>query len=403
MGVPMGRKHRLKHFEEFPPHTRMKHLVLKGYLGSYIPKIALGVPGANRLTIIDGFAGRGYDGAGQGGSPVIIAREAAGAQSTLKTRFQRRITIRMDMVEADEAHFAELVAYMEPFGDTLQFHRGTLAEVLPKLLRTAGNDPTFVFIDPYGIKGLDHAMFGEILSRPRAELFVLIDADGADRLLRVATASDTKANIQRYAAAQQPELFTDEKVRLALIDAESKESRLHLEQTAKASASHLLTATGGEAWRMLARNKNASTRREGIVNLFDSLFRDLGAAYTTKVPIYTATQSQAYTLVHASKNPSGRVVMKEAVQAALNKAHEVGYDEAVLQRIRCVMAAPIEVAVEEMVEEFADSEIGWSAQLRPFLLSETQLWPWQMEEVKSSLKNRGWQAQGRTVRFRIPS
>jgi three-Cys-motif partner protein len=43
--------------------------------------------------------------------------------------------------------------------------------------------PTFVFIDPFGVKGCSLKAIIEILSKPASEVFMLFDVDGVNRLL----------------------------------------------------------------------------------------------------------------------------------------------------------------------------------------------------------------------------
>jgi three-Cys-motif partner protein len=73
----MSRHAHDEHFEEFPPHTRFKHLCLQFYLEAWVHKVGLGRAADDQLVMVDAFAGEGADEVGNHGSPLRMARIAA--------------------------------------------------------------------------------------------------------------------------------------------------------------------------------------------------------------------------------------------------------------------------------------------------------------------------------------
>jgi hypothetical protein len=64
-----------EHFEEFAPHSRYKHLILKFYFEAWLRKLGLRRGAAATLCYVDACAGRGADEEGNAGSPVIAPAE----------------------------------------------------------------------------------------------------------------------------------------------------------------------------------------------------------------------------------------------------------------------------------------------------------------------------------------
>jgi hypothetical protein len=60
-----------KHFDEFRPHSRHKHFILKSYFEAWGRKLLLRPGGGTTVCYVDACAGPGIDDAGNHGSPGI--------------------------------------------------------------------------------------------------------------------------------------------------------------------------------------------------------------------------------------------------------------------------------------------------------------------------------------------
>jgi hypothetical protein len=141
-------------------------------------------------------------------------------------------------------------------------------------------------------------------------------------------------------------------------------------------------------------------RRANVVRFFEAELATLGAAYVTSIPIHDIKGHSAYTLVHASHNPSGREAMKDCVQTAYSKAIELGYAQSVIAGMREAAEQYDPNEVPRLARlRFGPQLTNWTLEIRPFLMRETTLWPWQMDDVKSVLAATSPRAPGRTIKF----
>jgi three-Cys-motif partner protein len=205
----LAREHQKAHSVEFGPHTQLKHSILDRYVPAYVAKLAMGPSRAKRVWLVDGFAGSGHDAAGRAGSPTIIARQAASVRAALDTSFGQSLDVRTILVEADAERSAALRDYVKPFGEPVEVIAQRFDQAIEGILVRVDSDPFFVFLDPFGIRGVSHMMLAQILANTRSEVFVLIDQDGADRLMMAATAIETKANRRLRITARTLDLFAD--------------------------------------------------------------------------------------------------------------------------------------------------------------------------------------------------
>jgi hypothetical protein len=75
-----------KHFDEFKPHSKHKHLILGHYFAAWGHKLGLRDGAGNLILYVDACAGRGIDELGNHGSPLIAAEAAASAESNVGGR-----------------------------------------------------------------------------------------------------------------------------------------------------------------------------------------------------------------------------------------------------------------------------------------------------------------------------
>jgi len=81
-----------RHFEEFQPHSKHKHLILQQYFLAWGHKLGLRLGAGTVILYVDACAGRGRDDLGNHGSPLIAAVAAAVAQENVSPAFRKDVT-----------------------------------------------------------------------------------------------------------------------------------------------------------------------------------------------------------------------------------------------------------------------------------------------------------------------
>jgi len=148
--------------------------------GKYLPPLVykwgrLAGPGRPRRNIwlVDGFAGAGRyqpddGGRAQDGSPLIAAKWAR--QIALDRHYP---LVRCINVERDPTCHAELTRNLAPWKDLVVNLRGEFADHLDDILVAIGNDPALIFLDPFGVNGIEMDKIEKILARgAKTELLI---------------------------------------------------------------------------------------------------------------------------------------------------------------------------------------------------------------------------------------
>jgi three-Cys-motif partner protein len=171
-----------QHFAEYRLNTKIKHEILTKYLRAYLFALS---HAADAVHYIDGFAGRGYYGKSEPGSP-LRALEILGKQDKLPY-----CASFVEVSEPDYADLQEAVSGYRPIGKLLETPlvlRGEFADhidsvldrrVLSRYRRVA----TFAFIDPCKVRGVRLADIKKVLQRPYGECLVFCNYDGMVRWL----------------------------------------------------------------------------------------------------------------------------------------------------------------------------------------------------------------------------
>jgi three-Cys-motif partner protein len=165
-------------------HTKAKHEILRRYLGAWFPILGLKIP---RILYIDGFCGPGRYKGGEPGSPVIALTQAMSLSQYLANTEVNFLFIdeRCDRIDYLNSEIAQvhLPTNFHVFTENNQFDK-SLTGILDKLadegLRLA---PTFVFIDPFGWKGIPFDIVCRLLVNPRTEVFVNVMVDSINRFV----------------------------------------------------------------------------------------------------------------------------------------------------------------------------------------------------------------------------
>lgn len=384
------------HFDEFQPHTLLKHAILDAYLVAWAMKLLIWGGAGDRLVIIDAFAGVGHDAAGNDGSPLIAikrARQAMQGAKGLKAHLTNP-KIHVFAIEKSPSRFRSLKSTLEPFltdlPELVRVMQGDLADHLAQIRSEVGDVPTFYFLDPFGIKGLDYRTHQLALSAPHSEIFALFADIGAVRLHGLVTAQrvDSADKIERIVSA--PSLFPEHDVaEIVAVEEASTRANESLDASIPASRAHLTRALGGEEWVEELNRTPASARPDAFLRLFNESLLRAGASYVLTVPIRNDEGHRVYALVHACKSLAGFVTMKESVSHGLR--HSAMSDQA-REAIMQDLSIDLEKLVESLRHQLAGERVPWAADrtgLRDLLLGHTPLFQFQMPELKSMLKSKG--------------
>lgn len=409
-------KARDKHFDEFEPHTLLKHAILRTYLATWAMRLLQWGRGGDAVYFVDAFAGLGRDKVGNPGSPLIAARIAAETQAHLRANGFPAATMRVICVEKEPRIARGLREYMAPFDASdpglVTIYEGELVDHIDTILATIRRAPTLYFLDPYGVQGLDASTYPKALAAPSTEMFVLFSDLGANRLRGVVTASavDVEAQIERL-RADRPMLPLPEFEAIAEAEANAMRGaeRVRVEAldlTRPASYDYLVRALGGDEWvRELQGIPTADLPDEFLARFLRRLIA-AGAGHLLTVPMRNAEGRYVYSLVHASKSLKGFTVMKESVSTGLRSGT---LPEEVCIQIRRDLEVSIAPIVDLLARTYSGRTVRWTLPkgedgdcARRFILQNTPTFDFQLEDVRDALVRRGYIPVGRTGKPQTP-
>lgn len=172
------------------PHTLAKHEILRRYLQAYYPKLA---STRDLIVFVDGFAGPGVYAGGEDGSPVI-ALDALTRHSHLPN--MKSCRFQFLFIEEDRARFEMLKATVDsrqhpPNAEvtvrhgTFEKHIGEAFDGLERVkdLGLMPPRPSFVMVDPFGVKGLPLDLLRRLAEFPKTELLVSLMYEPISRFL----------------------------------------------------------------------------------------------------------------------------------------------------------------------------------------------------------------------------
>lgn len=384
-----------EHFDEFEPHTRLKHAILNAYIPSWANKLLLG-GATSRLAIVDAFAGAGRDKAGNDGSPLIAVKRARQVLLDVGARSARRASamIHVFAIENNATRFRQLEQTLKPYRDAapdlIHVLQGELSDHVHRIHQIVGDAPSFYFLDPFGIKGLDAATYPAALRGPRNEIFALFADIGAIRLHGLVTADRADAASRIETILASPGLFPElDAAEIESAQAAATRTNDALDASAPASRAHLTRALGSDQWVAEVGQAPASERPNVFLRLFRQALMAAGARNVLTVPMRNDLGRHVYALVHASKSVAGLVAMKESVSAGLRS-------DLLGERARAAMKGDLAVGVASLLDtiqrQLASLTVPWAEKdtgLRDLLLAHTGLFQFQMDEVKAELRQRG--------------
>jgi three-Cys-motif partner protein len=174
---------------EYPDHTAAKHEILRRYLGAWLTILGRGKKGWRHklLVLLDGFAGRGRYMQGQPGSPAIMFEESV---RVADAGHARQVLIRC--AEPNEVNFGHLkevcdgldhqLVTIRPSQERFQDIADRLANWLAE--QKPPTPPTFVMVDPYGVRGVRLGTLQRLLEFDRLEILLTFMVRDPARFLR---------------------------------------------------------------------------------------------------------------------------------------------------------------------------------------------------------------------------
>jgi three-Cys-motif partner protein len=169
-------KKKTDYWDEYSNLQRVKHELIRTYLGGWFPKLTLG--GSGRILFIDTHAGRGKHMRGELGSPLIAL------ETLLNHSFRDRILARGEVVfnfiERDAGNLSALEVELEnydlPDGVFVHPLEGDSFEIIDDIighLEGQGHSlaPSFVFCDPFGFS-IPGSTLRRLMKFRGVELFV---------------------------------------------------------------------------------------------------------------------------------------------------------------------------------------------------------------------------------------
>lgn len=388
------------HFDEFKGHTELKHAILNAYIVEWAMKLFMWGQAGDTLAIVDGFAGAGHDEAGNDGSPIIAARRALVAMAAAKGKKShlRDPKIRIVAVEKNRGRYQQLVRCMKAFSDQrpglITLLPGELNEQIGNVIEATGGVPTFYFLDPFGVSGLDAETYRKALAGKHNEIFALFSDIGATRLHGLITADRVDASDEIERILSQPSLFAQfDAEDIAHAEAAATRANQALDASIPASREHLTRALGSDEWVAELAAAKPEDRPDTFLQLFRRALVAAGAKYVVSIPMRDDRGQRVYSLVHASKSASGFVAMKTAIGTGLGKAP---ISERARQRMICSLSVDIGEVVAALRQGLAGRQFFWSDQprsgaagLNTLVLQHSAMFPLQSQELKAALAHEG--------------
>jgi three-Cys-motif partner protein len=175
---------------EYPEHTAAKHEILRRYLGAWLTILGRGRKGSTwrhkLLVLLDGFAGRGRYLQGQPGSPAIMFEEAV---RVADAGHVEQVLIRC--AEPNEVNFGHLKEVCDELSHEQVRIRSTqerFQDIAGHFIEWASTQdlspPTFVMVDPYGVRGVRLDTLGRLLEFDRLEVLLTFMVRDPARFLK---------------------------------------------------------------------------------------------------------------------------------------------------------------------------------------------------------------------------
>lgn len=175
-------------FERKREWSERKDLILRHYLTPYLPKVATQ---KRPILIVDGFAGPGIFGDGKPGSPIIVCDAIANRPQSMAA-----LEVRALFIEKDQTLHERLSRAVRErlFAST---RCKSFLDAIDEIHEAAKSRSTFLYIDPFTVKGLQWAalerVFGLVSQGLSVEVLLNLNVDSFCRRGLAALARPTPA------------------------------------------------------------------------------------------------------------------------------------------------------------------------------------------------------------------
>lgn len=260
-----------EHFEQYRDQTRLKHEILAAYLPAFFHILKRY---KKNLNYIDAFAGRGhYTDQEQDvpGSPLLALELIAGNAELAEK-------VSTLFIEADPENYAQLETAVHEFYDAHSdirepiLQHGTFANVVTELLDTIESlAPTFLFVDPRGIKGASFEVMKRVMDSRSCEAFVFFNLEAVRRVAGL------------------------EEVNEHLVDLYGSTERAE------------------EVFEAIREIDDVHEREDFIISEYRRAFvEEIGAEYVVAFRVeHESRRTTSHFFVHATKHPLGFAIMKD--------------------------------------------------------------------------------------------
>lgn len=270
-------------FGAVKPWSRHKHDILSKYLHVWVSKLQFR---RSLLVYVDACAGAGSYASGEDGSPVIAARW--NDHGLLAESGKRLLVI---AIEQDADLFPDLEASLSPWAKRVPPQatalRGAFEDHIGKLVEITRGIPSFFFVDPFGVHGIEPDQLKPLLSAQnlhRTEILLRVDPG------IFARASGWLRRKRRSAREQKT--------------AESFERLLRRLEISDEVLDALSAEDDG-----LVKGERAAWLLSEYAKLFEGVFR-----YVQLIPIRASYfRAPKYFLLHATNSPDGASKLNDVV------------------------------------------------------------------------------------------
>ncbi len=260
-----------EYWQEYSPFQRVKHDLIKRYLGGWFPKLGTW---AGRVLYVDTHAGRGRHRSGETGSPLIALDTLL--NHSYRDKLLEKSEVRFFFIERDRSNLDALRDELDKIGNRparvhVHTSEGNAYEVLSDAVRRlrdsqASMAPAFIFVDPYGFK-LPGSLLGQLMAAGQVELFINVIWRELDMAIR------QRPDSGHGMAATLDAIFT------------------------------------GEGWRGI----DGDTPNERMDQAVELLANTIGSRWHTSFCMKTGGKATGYLLLHLTTHDDGRDLMKECM------------------------------------------------------------------------------------------
>ena len=184
---------------EIQPHTQAKLEILKKYLNAWLPIITR----FNKKVIyIDGFAGPGIYKNGEEGSPIVAIKSLLNHKFIPSDRHFKFLFIEKDKERAKilEKELNKINLPNTEFTYDTKIMRAEFEDIISEILdfiedKGSNLAPAFVFIDPFGMKGISMNSIKRIMSHKSCEVLINFMYEEINRFISLPKNEETLNNL----------------------------------------------------------------------------------------------------------------------------------------------------------------------------------------------------------------